>query len=117
MEIGKTLEPMRYEDPETGREYVLDFNRESVEFAEGRGFDWDYVGSRPMTMIPLIWYVAHRRYNPRIAKEKTDKLLIARGGIKPKELRKLRELYDQTFAPLIAEDDPEDEEGEGKNAE
>ncbi len=113
MELTEKVNPIKVKDLETNHTYILDFNRETVEFAEARGFSWDAVGDRPATLIPLIWWVAFRRYDPRISRDKTDKLLEAKGGIKPKEVKRLKDLYDQCLAPLIADDDAEDD---AKNA-
>ena len=113
MKLTEKVNPIKVKDLETNHTYVLDFNRETVEFAEARGFTWDEVGDKPATLIPMIWFVAFRRHEPRISKAKTDKLLEDKGGLKPKELKRLRELYDQCLAPLIADD--EDEE-DAKNA-
>jgi len=113
MELTEKVNPIKVKDLETNHTYVLDFNRETVEFAEARGFTWDEVGDKPATLIPLIWFVAFRRYDSRISKAKTDKLLEDKGGLKPKELKRLRELYDQCLAPLIADDDAEED---AKNA-
>lgn len=109
MKLTEKVNPIKVKDLETNHTYVLDFNRESIEFAEARGFVWDDLGERIATLLPLIWYVAFRRYDPRISKAKTDKLLEDKGGLKPKELKRLRELWDQCLAPLIADDDEEED--------
>ena len=56
-EITKT-EPIRIIDSRNHREYVLDFTRDTVVFAEDRNFDWDLVATKPATMIPLIWWAS-----------------------------------------------------------
>ena len=113
MELAEKFNPMKVVDHESNRTYILDFSRETVEFAEARGFTWELLGERPATLLPLIWYVAFRMHDPRISKEKTDKLLKEKGGLKPKELKRLHDLYDQCLAPLIANDDDEED---AKNA-
>ena len=115
MKQTEKVNPIKITDKETNHVYTLDFNRDTVRFAEDRGFTWDEVGDRPATMIPLIWFVAFRRYEPRISLEKTTKLLEDLGGMKPAWVIRLRKLYDQALAPLIAEDDTDGEEGEAKN--
>lgn len=111
MEELKQIAPMKVFDDETNRTYTLDFNRDTVRFAEDRGFDWDEVEKRPATLVPLIWFVAFRRYDPRISFEKTTKLLEDLGGMKPKWIRRLRELYDQALTTLIADDNDEVKNG------
>lgn len=108
--------PIEITDNITGHVYVLDFNRDTVRFAEDRGFTWTAFGDRPATMIPIIWYAAFRRYEPRISQQKTDAILEKVGGIKPEWVTRLHELYDQALAPLISVDEAADEE-DAKNAE
>ena len=101
--------PMEIEDTETGRVYVLDFNRETRAWAEERGFNWDGIEDHIATYVPLIWFAAFRRYEPRISLEKTTKMLEELGGLQPKWAVKLKKLYDQAVEALVAED------GETKN--
>lgn len=115
MKIVDRVNPIKITDKETNHIYTLDFSRDTVQFAEDRGFDWDLVGTKPGTMIPLIWYCAFRRYDRRISFEKTTQLLEDLGGMRVDWLKRLHELYDQSVASLIADPDkPEDEDG--KNA-
>lgn len=114
LKTDEIKDPIEITDNATGHIYVLDFNRDTVRFAEDRGFSWEALGDRPATMIPLLWYAAFRRYDPRISQQKTDAILDKLGGIKPKWVTRLHELYDQALASLIAVDE---EEEDGKNAE
>ena len=115
MKITDRVNPIKITDKETNHVYTLDFNRETVQFAEDRGFNWNLVGEKTATMIPLIWYCAFRRYDKRISLEKTTKLLEDLGGMRVEWLARLHELYDQSMASLIADPDkPEDDDG--KNA-
>ena len=107
--------PIKITDKETNHIYVLDFNRESVQFAESNGFDWDLVSTQPATLIPLIWYCAFRRYDKRISRDKATQLLEDLGGIRVEWLKRLKKLYDQSMASLIADPDKNDEE-DAKNA-
>jgi len=116
MKLEERVNPIVITDTETNRKYTLDFNRETVRFAEERGFSWDEVGDKPATMVPLIWYTAFRRYDSRISLDKTTKLLEDLGGMKPSWVVRLRELYNQALTSLIAQDTAEGEEEEAKNA-
>lgn len=116
MKLEERVKPIVITDTETNRKYTLDFNRETVRFAEERGFSWDEVGDKPAMMVPLIWYTAFRRYDPRISLDKTTKLLEDLGGMKPSWVVRLRELYNQALTSLIAQDAAEGEEEEAKNA-
>lgn len=114
MELTERVNPIKITDKETNRTYILDFSRDTVRFAEDRGFTWDEVGNKPATMVPLIWFAAFRRYEPKMSLDKATKLLEDLGGMKPKWIIRLRELYDQALASLIAKDEDEGEE-DGKN--
>ena len=37
------------------KEYVLEYNRQSVKIMEGQGFNLDEVTAKPMTMIPMLF--------------------------------------------------------------
>ena len=37
------------------KEYVMEYNRQSVKMMEGQGFVLDEITSKPMTMIPLLF--------------------------------------------------------------
>lgn len=113
-EITKA-EPIRITDSRNHREYILDFTRETVVFAEDRDFDWDLVVTKPATMIPLIWWVAFRRYQPKVSKTEAEELLNAIGGVTPAILARLHELYDQSITSLINLDEEESAEESAKN--
>lgn len=115
MELTERKNPIRVTDVETGREYILDFTRETVAIAERRGFKWsDIVDEEKIaTTLPVIWNTAFLRYEPRITQSKTDKILEMAGGIQPKQITRLKELYDQAVSSLVAEDT---EDGNTKNS-
>lgn len=105
----KRLDPIRINDTENHKEYILDFDRDAVKFCEDRDFDWDYIGSKPATMIPLVWNAAFRRYQQnRVSMADSNRLLEKMGGITPAILARLRGLYDQTLSPLINLDESEE---------
>ena len=112
MEIEK-VNPIRVTDNETGREYILDFTRETCKMAEARGFDWDELTNKPVTLIPIIFHTAFLRYEPRMSIIKTDRILEDMGGIQPKQVHRLKQLYEQAMSTLVAEDT---EDGSTKNA-
>lgn len=107
------VKPIRVTDEETGREYILDFSRETIKMAEARGFTWDLATDMPFTYLPIIWHYAFVRYEPRISPKKTQELFDIAGGIQPKQLARLKELYEQCGESLVAE---ETEDGNTKNS-
>lgn len=115
MELTERKNPIRVTDVETGREYILDFTRETVAIAERRGFKWSDITDEEKiaTTLPVIWNTAFLRYEPRMTQSKTDKILEMMGGIQPKQITRLKELYDQAVSSLVAEDT---EDGNTKNS-
>lgn len=89
--------PMFVNDTETGKRYELDFSRESVIFAENRGFRIDEVALYPMTRIPDLFFYAFRKNHKNVARNQTDALLEKMGGLAPAALERLNMLYQQAF--------------------
>ena len=107
------VKPIIITDNETQDEYTLEFNRESVRFAESRGFNIDDLPKYPMTKIPEIFFYAFRMHHKTISREKTDKILFEKlGGIPDGMLERLAELYAAPFEALAILDEGE----EGKNS-
>lgn len=113
MELKDKVNPIKIVDNDTGREYILDFTRETIKMAEARGFSWDELPTKIATLLPVIWHTAFLRYEPRMSVIKTDNILKDMGGLQPKQVQRLRLLYDQAMSSLVAEDT---EDGCTKNA-
>ena len=96
---------------ESGEVYTLEFSRESIRFAEARGFDIDDVGKYPLTKVPELFWYAFRMHHMRMSKEQTDRILFDEMGGMPKGMaERLGELY---AAPLKALSQDEEK---GKNS-
>lgn len=81
---------------ENGEEYTLDFSRDSVRFAEQRGFKPDEVLDFPATKIPELFFYAFRKNHKNLAKNQTDKILEEElGGMTEALLTRLIQLYNQ----------------------
>lgn len=78
-----------------GDVYELDFSRESIVFAENRGFKVEEVLVYPVTRISELFYYAFRKKHRNVSREKTDKFMEAWGGIPESVLKRLIELYNQ----------------------
>ena len=86
-------------------EYTLEFSRESVKFAEMRGFKYEEVSDYPMTKIPELFFYAFRMHHPNVARNQTDKILFEElGGVPEGLVDRLVELYLQPFNALIPEE-------------
>lgn len=110
------INPIILTDNETGTKYTLEFNRESVQYAERNGFDIDDVDVHPMTRIPEFFFYAFRMHHKYIDRKKTDEILFDKdnglGGLPEGMLVRLAELYAAPFNAFKRDD----EENEGKNS-
>ncbi len=88
-------------------EYTLEFNRESVKFAEMRGFKVEETTEFPMTRIPELFFYAFRMHHSNIARNQTDKILEEMGGLPEGFIVRLVELYTAPFEFLIESGDKE----------
>lgn len=111
--IQDRVQPVRVNDNKTGMAYELDFSRESVKFAENRGFRVDELTVFPVTRIPELFYYAFRKNHKNVARSQTDALLDGMGGMTSVFLERLMQLYNQAaLTHLISTD-----EDSAKNAE
>lgn len=101
------VKPIYVTDNETGMEYTLEFNRESVAFAERRGFEINDVSRFPMTKVPELWFYAFRMHHKNVSRERTDKLLERIGGFSEDLLARLGELYAAPFEVMAQTDEGE----------
>lgn len=102
------VSPVKITDTDTGEVYVLDFSRESVKFAEARGFKVNEISDFPATRIPEFFFYAFRKNHKRVARSQTDDLLEKMGGVSTQLLERLIQLYNQaalTHLIVLDEDD------------
>ena len=102
------VSPMVIADPDTGREYTLEFSRKSVVKAEQAGLNINELESKSMTMVPLLFWGAFLMHHPAMTKEQTDKILFeGLGGLRVEEMERLGKLYAAPFLTLVSEEEPE----------
>lgn len=91
-----------------GQEYLLTFTRATAQEAEQAGFNLNEIGSKPATMIPLLFYHAFRACHRGVRRRDADRIYQA---LRDKEglLTALVELYAETVGTLMEE--PDDEGG------
>jgi len=106
------VKPIKITDNETGKVYELDFCRESVRFAEQRGFEPEDVAKYPVTKFPEFFFYAFRMHHREVARSQTDRLFERLGGFSPNFLERLVLLYNQA---LTANNVVESDEDMGKN--
>lgn len=101
---AERVKPVHVTD-ENGNVYELNFNRESIKFAEGRGFNTDDVIKFPVSKFPDLFFFAFRMHHKNVARSQTDKMFYARYDaddekheeIKTKLMERLVELYAQAM--------------------
>lgn len=93
--MEERVNPARITDNDSGKAYELDFSRDSVRFAENRGFELEAVTKFPVSKVPELFYYAFRKNHKNLAKDKTDALLEDMGGLSSALLARLMQLYQQ----------------------
>lgn len=106
MSKNDRIHPIKLTDNDTNETYELDFSRDSIRFAEQRGFKVDEVTDYPVTKFPEIFYFAFRMHHKNLSRTQTDALYEKLGGYTPKFLERLIMLYNQAaLANNIVEDE------------
>lgn len=112
------VKPIILKDNEKNTEYTLEFSRDTVRFAEARGFIPDEIDKYPMTKIYEFFWLAFRMHHPNMAKANTDKIIDDWGGIQniPEGLlERLGKLYAAPFGTLTEDETEEEKEEREKN--
>ena len=110
MEEKEKVMPIILHDIENGKDYTLEFNRDTIKFAEQRGFKLADVDNFPMSKIPEVCWYAFRMHHPNVSQNQAEKLLDRIGGMTEAIGRRLGELWAAPFEALNPGN------GEGKNS-
>ena len=89
------------------KDYVLEYNRQSVKLMEGQGFVLDEISSKPMTMIPMLFNGAFIK-NHRGMKRAVIDEIFSEISDKTAFIEALMTMYAETLSTLT-----EDKEAEG----
>lgn len=93
------------------KEYTLEFDRDSVLYAEDIGFDRDNFKTKLMESTTLFFHLAFRMHHPELTQEETDHILFEDlGGLSEAMTARLIELYNKPYSTL------ENRTGKPKNA-
>lgn len=114
MAIKERVESVFLTDVETGKKYELDFNRDTIRFAEAKEFVLEDVTKYIMTGVSDLFYYAFRMHHRNVSRAETDALLEKMGGMSGKLLERLIALYDQARTANVIKSD--DDEEDAKNA-
>lgn len=88
------------------KEYVLEFNRQSVKTMESQGFVLDEITAKPMTMIPMLFSGAFIKNCKGTKRAVIDEIYDGIGD-KTALMEALMEMYAETLGTLT------DDNGEG----
>lgn len=100
---SEELKPIILKNKETGApEYTLDFDLETIKFAEGRGFDPDDIRRATYTKtVELFWY-SFRMHHKSVSLEKAERILkYDLGGMPDGMLTRLIDLYNNPYGCLV----------------
>lgn len=100
--------PIILRDTENGKEYRLEFDKESVKWAEGKGFNIEDLAKYPMSKTEELFYYAFRKNHKNVSLERAQKLLAGIGSISEEFMKRLIELYSEPFSAFNAEEDGEE---------
>ena len=81
------------------KEYVLEFNRQSVKTMESQGFVLEELTAKPMTMIPLLFQGAFIKNHRGIKRSLMDEIFEEIGD-KTGLMEALMEMYAETLSTL-----------------
>lgn len=98
--MAENVKPIILHDNDNDRDYTLEFSRDTIKFAEGRGFKLHDVDDFPMTKIPEFFWYAFRMHHPSVSLNQAEKLLDRMGGLNEDLARRLGELWAVPFSTL-----------------
>ena len=81
------------------KEYVLEYNRQSVKTMESQGFVLEELTAKPMTMIPLLFNGAFIKNHRGIKRNLMDEIFEEIGD-KTALMEALMEMYAETLGSL-----------------
>ena len=105
------IEPVTIYDKNGNFKYLLEFDRNTVKFAETRGIKPQTIeGNMGMIEIEELFFCSFRKHQPKMSKADTDKVIKEIGGITPKLLVRLCQLFELPYTELLTDDDDEENE-------
>lgn len=91
------IRPIVITDNKTGEVYTLEFNAESVRFAEQKDFLMDDIVTKPVSKIPELFYYAFRMHHKYLPKDKINKIYDEIMPLPQTFVARLKDLY---YIPL-----------------
>ena len=106
-EIKEKVNPIIIHDHENNKDYTLEFSRESIKFAEQRGFRLQDVDDYPMSKVPEFFWYSFRMHHPSVSLNQAEKMLDRMGGMSDPLAKRLGELWAAPFEALASTDGDE----------
>ena len=102
----KAIKPITLRN-EIGDVYLLEFNRDSVKYAEAKGFKVQALEEGvSLSGIEELFFYSFRMHNPEVSKANSDKILYEElGGLHEGMLERLVELYLAPFNTLMSSEE------------
>ena len=94
------VNPIIIKDSENKREYTLEFDRDAVRFAEGRGFKVEQIDEFPMTKVVEFFWYAFRMHHKSVALNQAEEILKQIGGMSKEVAERLLQLWYYTYDTL-----------------
>ena len=105
--MAEKVNPIIIHDHENDRDYTIEFDRDSIKFAEQRGFKIRDVDDYPMTKLPeFLWY-GLRMHHKNVSLNQAEKLLDRMGGMSEAMGRRMAELWTAPYDALNPDDGDE----------
>ena len=101
------VDPIILKDTESGKEYRLEFDKETVKWAEARGFNIEDLSKYPMSKTEELFYYAFRKNHKNVSLERAQKLLEGIGTLPDEFMKRLIELYSEPFSAFSGDEDGE----------
>lgn len=103
--MKEKIKPIVITDSENGDIFTLEFNRESIRFAESKGFNVEDISNKPMTALPNLFFYAFRMHHKNLSREKVDKIYDKLGGLTTAMVERLGALYAVPFETLLQDEE------------
>ena len=104
-EPKEKVNPIIIHDTENNKDYTLEFNRDSIRFAEQRKFVIDDVDNFPMTKVVEFFWYAFRMHHPSFSLSQAENLLDRMGGMSEALGRRLGELWSVPYEAMNYNED------------
>lgn len=112
--VNEVVNPIYITIVDTGEEFELEFNRESVVFTNRQGFKLSEFSDNMEEMLPILFYGAFRMHHKKVSRQKTDQILFDYlGGLTDEAAERLLQLYSAPRKAMMKDDE---DEGDEKNA-